>query len=342
MDKPANTENDEALWKLFHELNWKDDDERRVAVIRSPQPVASETITRNTDQEDSRPRTPLDRVGEAIRGFARGVLERRHHLFLIIALASLATGIYLAHLVLLPPNLNDLREGYDKDERIAFITAYRNSDKKIEDTENITYTISLIPTNVENVIFVSISTNLVSSPDISYQVEWPGKVRIQEFSDQEYDNDPNISSDVIGARVTGQHDNKTEISVRSNTSYYESNDYFMFYWLDGGEKISFSDSRIRLKFLATGRKSSTVVKVGMTGEQQFIEESPPASDMAPNIEFGGIDHFYRGTNGVIVTYTDINRKNLSQYFLIASGIFIGLSTSMFTQWLAEVLNKISV
>ena len=130
----------------------------------------------------------------------------------------------------------------------------------------------------------------------------------------------------------------TSIIINGLDSTPERDDYFMFIWINGKEKLGFSDRRIRLRISPITIIES--IKISIDGTQQPIHTIPQPSGIEPDIEIGGIKYKYKGEKDIIFTYTDLNLRTRSQLRLLISGIFIGLLTNLMSEQFLERLKNI--
>ena len=110
------------------------------------------------------------------------------------------------------------------------------------------------------------------------------------------------------------------------------------YWESGKENITFTESRIRFHMIPVNTKDTVRLQVGFTENHSLIAESPEASEVIPNISMGVVERVYEHTNKLLISFVDLNRKRISDFLLILSGIFIGISTGFLTNWLTDEID----
>ena len=252
----------------------------------------------------------------------------RRQIYFLIGLFILLVGLALSMCVLIPPEQplfpNTLNRGT--------IVAY-NGKEPIEDIE---YTVELLPVPESEDVLVVIYTNRERSASTRYEVMWPGKVRLHPLGTVEAVS--GVDSEFLGVKIDWQGINKTRLVVEGRDSeYYQRCDKFIFYWVNGKEKIGFTDRRLRLTMVPISGTLS--FQVSFVGSQQLLQESPASSRIKPSAEFGGISYIYEGQESVILVYTELGLRNLLQYIVLLSGILIGLATNLISQQIVEYVEE---
>ena len=240
----------------------------------------------------------------------------------------LFVGLALSRYVLIPPEQplfpNTLNRGT--------IVAY-NGKEPIEDIE---YIVELLPVPESEDVLVVIYTNQERSASTRYEVAWPGKVRLYPLG--MVDAVSSVDSEFLGVEIDWQGVNETRLVVEGrDNKYYQRHDKFIFYWMNGKEKISFADRRLRLTMVPIGGILS--FQVSFVGSQQLLQESPASSRIKPSAEFGGISYIYEGQESIILVYTERELRNLLQYIVLLSGILIGLATNLISQQIVEYVEE---
>jgi hypothetical protein len=197
-----------------------------------------------------------------------------------VGLLSLIGGIGLSIWVLIPPTLSEFPRSYN----VATIVGYSNGREQIKGVE---YKVTLIPNPANEDILVIVETNLKRSATTRYEVEWPGAVRLHEAGTVEAA--AKGDGEVLGVRVDWQGPDRTRLIINSSEDpYYSRNDRFLFNWVRGKDKLTFTDRRIRLNVVPVG--GSLSLEVSFLGSQRIIQESPPASSTYPDTQYGGITY----------------------------------------------------
>lgn len=255
-------------------------------------------------------------------------------------------GLIFALIVLSGPNTNDLKNGLFKgSSNIATIKAYKIlKNGKQQAINGVLYDIHIVPDTGNDNILISITSSLKQSENTIYEVTWPGEITPHYFNQIALDADKNTSSELLGVKITTVLDDSTEMTINSRNEFYHNyNDYFMFYWKNGKEKITFTDSRIRLQVVPINSNDSITLKIGLTENNSLTNETPEASKVIPNIDMGAIERIYNNdSNGsgnmILVSYLDLNKKRIADFLLILSGLFIGIGTSFLTNWLISEID----
>lgn len=252
---------------------------------------------------------------------------RRRNINLAGGLLSLLVGVGLSMWVLVPPTLSEFPSSYNAGN----IAAYSNGSEQIKGVD---YKVNLIPNPTTEDVLVIVETNLKRSAATRYEVEWPGAVRLHEAGTVEAATKGD--GELLGVRIDWQAPTRTKLIISgSDDSYYSRNDRFLFNWVRGKDKLTFTDRRVRLRIVPIG--GSLSLEVSFLGSQRLIQESPPASGTYPNTVYGGITHLYEDQRNVIVTFTENNEQILAQFVLLLAGILIGLSTNLIAQFVADSL-----
>jgi hypothetical protein len=218
-------------------------------------------------------------------------------------------GVGLSIWVLVPPTLSEFPSSYN----VGNIVAYSSDREQIKGVE---YKVDLIPNPTTEDVLVIIETNLKRSATTRYEVEWPGAVRLHEAGTVEAA--AKGDGELLGVKVDWQRPTSTKLIINGmDDPYYSRNDRFLFNWVRGKDKLTFTDRRIRLNIVPVG--GSLSLEVSFLGSQRLIQESPPASSTYPDTEYGGINHLYKDQTNVIVTFTENNEQILAQFLLLLAG-----------------------
>jgi hypothetical protein len=244
-------------------------------------------------------------------------------IYLLAGLLLVLSGVGLSIWVLIPPSLPVLQGAFNK----ASITCYVNGEER---TEGINYLVDLVPDPKSEDVLVRVETDLEPSAATEYVIDWYGDIRPTPAPEGEFQ-----LAVTAGRRMPNGH---VRLSARNQkNAQVLSHDIFSFYWKRGKEKLSFTDYLMRISMAPSSGKLS--LEVSLLGSQQILRESPVATRVEPQILYGREQHLYLNEHNVMISYTELDRKNLSQYIILLSGILIGLGSNLISQQVIEYVSK---
>lgn len=204
------------------------------------------------------------------------------------------------------------------------------------------YTVVLQPDPIGEDVHVDVVTNRPRSKRTQYTVDWPGRVRVMSET-----GDAFLLKTVVGEmtqcctrlEIEGADEAAPPDPLAMPPPLHSSVDRFAFVWLQGKERESFTDRRLRLGVQTLIDQDKIRFQIGLRGSQLKNKDAPESSnrDVAPNVWTGALMYDYPDTSAVLMSYTELRLRTLSVYLLLLSGVLLGAGVNLVTHFLVETV-----
>lgn len=251
--------------------------------------------------------------------------KTRERLSAALGVFSLLIGVGLSLWAFLP----SISSSWAETTNIFFVDPVDVQTGSVLQDNTLAYTVELLIVPNSNDIGVVIDTigEAKGTDNYKHKIRWPGHVE---------DGFPVWQGDLTVKAGDYKTDEKATY-LETSSHGYKDNDHFEFAWIDGRERVNFSDSRIRLAGC-----SKCTIKVQFFGSYEIVREAPTHVKEDVDAIHDLITYTFPEGQGVSLVISNPEYKKISQYIVLVSGVLLGFATNLLTNPLLDLIISLLV